>query len=306
MKKQITLALACLISLSMVKAQSFSDDFESYTVGSFLAASSPNWVTWSGPTGGAEDVKITDNDAASGTKSIYLSSSATNGGPQDIVLPFGAAYSTGHFTFTSKFKVLAGKTAYFNFQATQTIGQTWAMNCSMMEDGTMYFDNNTDILLMSNYPQDSWFTLKIEIDLTNSLWEVFFDNISIGTFNITNQIASLNIYPINNLSAFYVDDVSYFHSTGASIKKENKTANQMAIYPNPAKDNAFLSMNLKEEADIKMSVYQINGALVYSKNYGKISGKQNLPIETANLNAGIYFVNVIVDGHPTMMKFILE
>jgi hypothetical protein len=305
MKKQTTLALACLMSLSMLKAQTFSDDFESYTVGTFLAASSPNWITWSGPTAGAEDVTITDNDAASGTKSIYLSSSATNGGPQDIVLPFGAAHSTGYFTFSSKFKVLAGKNAYFNFQASQTIGQTWAMNCTMM-DGTIYFDNTADVLLTSNYPQDSWFELKLEIDLTNSLWEAFIDNVSIGTFSITNKVASLNIYPANNLSAFYVDDVSYAHSTGASIKKEGKTANQMAIYPNPAKGNAFLSMNLKEEADVKMFLYQFNGALVSNKDYGKIFGKQSLAVETAHLNPGIYFVNVIVDGNPTMMKFIVE
>ena len=47
-------------------SQTFSDDFESYSVGSYLGSSSTDWTTWSGAEGGAEDVQITDNNASSG------------------------------------------------------------------------------------------------------------------------------------------------------------------------------------------------------------------------------------------------
>ena len=48
MKKIITLSFTILVGLSASKAQTFSDDFESYTVGSKLGPQSTNWTVWGG------------------------------------------------------------------------------------------------------------------------------------------------------------------------------------------------------------------------------------------------------------------
>ena len=42
-----------LVLSGAIFSQTFSDDFESYTVGSYLGSSSPDWTTWSGVEGGA-------------------------------------------------------------------------------------------------------------------------------------------------------------------------------------------------------------------------------------------------------------
>ena len=67
--------------------------------------------------GTTEDTKITSVKAASGTKSIFFSSTASGGGPQDVVLPFSDAYTDGIFKLGMKLFIDAGNTAYFNLQA---------------------------------------------------------------------------------------------------------------------------------------------------------------------------------------------
>ena len=200
-------------------SQTFSDDFESYSVGSYLGSSSPDWTTWSGAEGGAEDVQITDNNASSGSKAIYFSSTAANGGPADVVLPFDQVYNSGNFSFEANFYVEAGKGAYFNLQGTLVVAQVWALDCYMIEDGTLKLSNQGTPYINANYPSAQWFNLRVEMDLTSNVWELFIDNVSQGSFsNPTGQIGILDLYPVNpagqggnGISGFFVDDISYTH-----------------------------------------------------------------------------------------------
>ena len=218
MKKTFLLFLmGTMASISI--SQTFSDDFESYSVGSYLGSSSPDWTTWSGAEGGAEDVQITDNNASSGSKAIYFSSTAANGGPADVVLPFDQVYNSGNFSFEANFYVEAGKGAYFNLQGTLVVAQVWALDCYMLEDGTLKLSNQGTPYINANYPSAQWFNLRVEMDLTSNVWELFIDNVSQGSFsNPTGQIGILDLYPVNpagqggnGISGFFVDDISYTH-----------------------------------------------------------------------------------------------
>ncbi len=192
------------------KSQSFSDDFESYTAGSKLGPQSPNWTTWSNGDGGTEDVNVVTTAAHSGTKSIYFSSTSATGGPSDVVLPFAGPHTQGVFEFKAWFKVPTSKSAYFNFQAENAIGTTWAMDCYMNADGSLQINNVATTYITASYPQNQWFELKVKANLTTNQWEVFVDSNSVGIFsNATNKIASIDIYPANAAASFWVDDVSY-------------------------------------------------------------------------------------------------
>jgi len=208
--KNIFTFLLTLILIPSVQAQyDFFDDFESYNLGDYIGDSSPNWTTWSGTTGNNEDVQTTNNNASSGNQSIYFTSSSQNGGPQDVVLPFGEVFDQGDFLFSTNFYVEANSGAYFNFQAETEIGDTWALDCNMNSDGSIVFSNGGGgvTFLSGSYSTDSWFNLKIIINLTLNQWEVFIDNNSIGSFsNPINQVASLDLFPLQGHS-FYVDDV---------------------------------------------------------------------------------------------------
>ncbi len=229
MKKLLLIGAMILFGTSLF-GQIFSDNFDSYNAGDYLVSSNPaDWDTWTGGAGGSsEDAKISSNQAASAPNSLHLMSTSAQGGPSDIILRFDQIYTSGDFTLEANFFVENNKGAYFNLQQDHTPGNVWALDCFMLNNGTLKFSNSGTTMLQSTYPTGQWFNLRMEIDLTSNNWEVFVDNVSIGTFsNPVNSIGILDLYPVNSTSEggngqseFYVDDISY-NQTPASLPPVN-------------------------------------------------------------------------------------
>ena len=209
--KIFTLFIASFCSFGISFGQLFFENFDAYAVGSYLGPQSTSWSTWSGTEGGTEDVVMNNIQSSSPSNSIYFSSTAAGGGPQDVILKFGQLYNSGILTFESNFYVNSGKTGYFNFQANQTVGQVWALNVNF-DSGNMYVDDGaTSNLVVSSYPQAAWFSLKIEANLTLHIWKAYLDGVLVGTWtNGINTLASTDFFPVLN-SQFYVDDVMFNH-----------------------------------------------------------------------------------------------
>ncbi len=205
--------LLLILGIFRLQSQaSFTDDFEAYTNGAYLAASNNKWTTWSKKPGTDEDTKITEEQAKSGKNSVKIINTVPAGGATDLVLPFGGKYTTGRFTYKMSMFIPTGKNAYFNFQATQTIGQTWAIDANFTEDGAINISRSSVPLLSSPYPKNEWFDLEIDINLSSNVWKVLVNGECRGAFsNGTNSVASIDIFPINSASLFYIDDVSFQH-----------------------------------------------------------------------------------------------
>ncbi|MCB0659788.1 MAG: Omp28-related outer membrane protein [Saprospiraceae bacterium] len=227
-------------------SQTFSDDFESYSAGAYLGESSTKWTTWSKMPGTDEDVKITDEKALSGTKSIKFTSTASTGGPQDVVLPFGKKYTTGQFTLKLNFFIPSGKTGYFNVQGNTTVGSVWSLNVNFRNSGLMTVDDGSSIVVLSTFPTDTWFEFELDVNLTSNLWKVSMDSDCKGAFlNTTNAMASIDIYPSNALAEFYVDDVSYNYSTSATLFQYEAGVSALS-WPHPklAGEKNYLNVNV--------------------------------------------------------------
>ena len=205
--KKITLIVASVLCALGSQAQIMSENFDALSVGDYTGVVSPTyWTTWSGATGGAEDVQVTNAESNSVSNSIYFSSTAANGGPQDVVIDLGTQYTDGVFTFENAFYVEAGKGAYYNIQGTPIIGTTWAMNVNM-SGGTIDIDGNA----FGTYTDDTWFKLKIDVNLSLNIWQASVDGVLIGSWaNGVNTVASIDIFPLQG-HGFYVDDVSFDH-----------------------------------------------------------------------------------------------
>jgi len=216
--KKLLLSSSLLFTTSIISAQSnFSDDFESYTVGDFVAQKSSKWETWSGPNGGGtDDVKIVSNKAKSGSNALYFNSTATSGGPADLVLPFGGQYNNGNFSLSMNMFIETGKSAYFNFQEQTTVGKGYCMDVYFETSGKITINNNrTGLSFTCKYPQNQWMNLEIKSYLNSNKWEVLIDGISQGEFqNGSYQIASMDIFPLNG-SSFWIDDVNYAYTPEA-------------------------------------------------------------------------------------------
>lgn len=209
------LALSLFCILGELSAQSYADDFESYKSGSFLAESSEQWTTWSDKPGSSEDAKVVTTQAFSGSQSLYLNSNSTDGGPQDLVLPFGDKHDIGNFEYSMMVYLQNGKGAYFNFQGEREVGEIWALNFESSGEGEFRMYNGRGNVAEGNLPMAEWFKLGFELDLSANRWSLLVNDEIIETwFNDFNAIASLNLYPTNNFSAtgtsrFWIDDVAY-------------------------------------------------------------------------------------------------
>lgn len=192
-------------------AQSFSDDFEAYNPGDLISQSSPDWTTWGGG-GTADDAPVSDDQAFSGSNSLKLFSESTAGGPADVVLPFGGIYTEGTFEFDVMMYVESGTGAYFNFQATEPIGTTWALEVAIDGSGNLVLSNTSGTYGDGVVPQDEWFNINFNIDLTANSWSCFIDGDLIANFNNpNNSLASLDLFPFwaGGTSHYFVDDISF-------------------------------------------------------------------------------------------------
>ena len=194
-----------------LNAQLFSDNFDAYSAGQYLGPQSLTWSTWSGTEGGNEDVQMTSANSSSAPNSIYLSSTAANGGPQDVVLKFGQLYNSGIFTLQKKVFINSGKTGYYNIQGALTIGNLWALNVNFDAGQLIIDDGITPNLVVTAYPEATWFELKIEANLTLHVWKAFVNGNLVGTWvNGVNTVASADFFPVQN-TQMYIDDVMFDH-----------------------------------------------------------------------------------------------
>lgn len=303
MKQHFTILILSLSLTCIVKAQTFQDDFESYTAGSKLVANSTVWKTWTQPYSASEDVTVTNTDALSGSQSLYFAS--TSGGPVDIILPFNSEYNTGTLDLQMNLKVNSGKQAYMNLQRNTTAGQFWALDITFKTNGTVEFANNGATLLVLNYPQNIWFNFNLVAKLNNSEWLVYIDANYEGTFqNPTYQIASLNIYPIQN-SAFYVDDVSYEYtpSTPATLNASLAYLNVPAALAGQTISPVFTIRNLGTQVINTCKLSALYDGNIYAQTFNnlalaagaetQITLNQNITLipGTQNLSGAIEEVN---------------
>lgn len=74
------------------------------------------------------------------------------------------------------------------------------------------------------------------------------------------------------------------------------------VYPNPFSDLTNLEINLAETSLVSVNLYNQVGQLVSSKNYGELSGNQVIPVYANNLESGMYFLQMTINGNTISRK----
>ncbi len=299
MKKTLTLFFAIFSIAFSTNAQSFTDDFESYTAGSLLAQSSTTWATWSGAGGGgADDAPVTNTLAHSGSNSLFLSSTVAAGGPDDIVLPFGSVFSNGSFEFECWMNVQTGKLAYFNYQASTTVGQIWSMDIFFEANGDLKFQNSGALMMQTTYPQGQWFLFKMMANLNNSSWNIFIDGAAAGAFqNPVFNVASINFYPIQN-SAFYIDDVS-FNYTPYTLPNLNAAVMNLNIQDGLASQSRFPTVTIRNLGTTAINAFDLTTNYNGSANTQSFTGVNYASgsVNTVSLTQSITLTGGIIDAN---------
>ncbi len=292
MKQSFLIFAGLLFTAPIATAQLFSDNFDNYAAGSYLGPQSTAWTTWSGAEGNALDVTISNNNAASAPNSIYFASTSANGGPQDVVLNFGQLYNNGIFTLSSDFYVNSGKGAYYNVQGSQTIGSIWALNVYMDAGSLVIDDGISSNLCTGNYPEATWFNLKIEANLTLHVWKAYINNTLVGTWvNGVNAVASADIYPLQN-DQFFMDNVSFDHQT-YTLPALNAMVSSLDMGGFIAGQNVSPAVSILNAGQTALTSFNVNlnyNGQNYSQNVTGVNipsiGSYTVAIPALNLVAG--------------------
>lgn len=304
--KNLIPAFTCFIIASLCYAQTnIYEDFDSYKAGEYLGTESNGvWTTWTNATGSPEDTYVTDLLSYSGENSINLQS----GGVVDVVLPLGNENS-GSWTLKFKMFVEESYGAYFNLlHYFSAAASNWASQFYFNSGGNGFLTVGgglDDLGTNFTYPVDTWFEVKINIDIDGDYAELYFDDVPIynwlwseGSTGPSNTVAALNLYPNgmdNEPDSYFVDNIS-FHEYGLSLTKLQQGFD---IYPNPAK-NTF-SINTEHNSCVE--IYNILGKRI--EHFTAINNQS--VVDCSNWEKGLYFIKSInVGGGDKISKIIVN
>lgn len=84
--------------------------------------------------------------------------------------------------------------------------------------------------------------------------------------------------------------------------EEITSISSVKLFPNPASDNVNVELNLKENANITLSIVDNSGKIVYAENASLLEGKSIQSLNTSSLKAGYY--NVVISTENSVAKTI--
>jgi len=315
MKKIYVLALLLgAFSFTSNAQVELTDDLESYNLGA-ISAQAPQWRTWGGVDGGADEANVVDDEAFSGLQSVLIPGNLAT----DLMLLVPSAPTSGIYTIQFMAYIPQGKGGYFNMQAALTPeGSPWVQalmggnvffNCDGNSGGFGAIDQSpageecTIFSQTFTYPEDQWFKVDCVYDLDNETWDMFIDDVQFFfaepfAFNtqVFIELAGLDFYSATAHNEMYIDDVVLYNGN-ITVGVDEFSDNKFSVYPNPVKD----MLNIKSiNAVDNVIVYDILGKVVLQENPGTISPAINM----SNLASGSYLVKVTIGDSSKTVKIL--
>lgn len=194
-------------------------------------------------------------------------------------------------------------------------GQTW-------DNGTSWLSYNKQCYYINDWDNFSNETYEecLEID-GQSTFPTLAKNLYNGKLNmywqedafpgVTTDMANVSYIFFLSLDA---DSLGIYNNTNEVHQNmwidpmgiADNTLEGMKLYPNPATDNVKVAIVSSESAKASLTIFNIMGQIVYSENVALNEGENLLNVNTSNMNAGIYMVNVKTSKGTSTQKLIVR
>ncbi len=121
------------------------------------------------------------------------------------------------------------------------------------------------------------------------------------------SFATLNFGSVPDPNIVLCGPLTVSTPTGVGVAENIlSSANSSYVFPNPAKNNAQVSVNLVNDAKVQIDVLNTVGQLVKSVKTDGQNGINAINIDLGGLASGIYMVNVKVDNASITKKLVIE
>ena len=321
MKRALFLVL-CTIPLGVLaQVTIFTEDFDNYNDQDYAGVVSQFMSTWSGNTGpGTDDIFVTSLESNSPSNSIVVTG-GQSGGTQDGIIRFPADYTSGRFEFSMKYKVAAGKGAYFNLQSSgANPGTAWMAEVLFAADGTGS-TRNAGFVDTFTYTNGAWIDVMIDCDIDNDMAYLWIDGDMVGTgFTWSTEsngfgngdndsFGGVNLFALSGDTLadceYYVDDLLLIETTGmdAGLNEEVLTPS-VQLAPNPSNGSfSVLCSNLPAKKSM-LTLTDVFGKRLYTEHMN-ITDEISLPFNMS-LKNGIYFVTIDSGNFRSVRKLIIK
>lgn len=82
----------------------------------------------------------------------------------------------------------------------------------------------------------------------------------------------------------------------AGISPQSMVDNQWSVYPNPARDNTTIEVELNKNSNVSLVIYDEMGRMIKTVlNKEMPKGKHQIPVSVSGLSAGIYYCSLVAD-----------
>ena len=280
---------AFFLAASSLQAQLYTEDFESYAVGDYIAqVGAPAWAVWTaGNEGGTMDSQISDEAALSGAQSLKIYGDVA-GGPMDIMLVAGLE---GAFEVTFNMLVPEGNAGYYNVQENQSPGVAWAFECILNGNGTVNYNiDGGTYTLDGTFTPGTWLKITHLIDTDSDLMHIYFDDVYLGQLPFDGPvIGGVNFYAAGdgiNTPTYYIDDVLVDVTDPVVDDVQIVDALECSFGPNPAQDFIRVQANI-DNATVR--VFGLDGKVVLEERRNDLINGAQLNLDLPN---GMYLLEV--------------
>jgi hypothetical protein len=100
-------------------------------------------------------------------------------------------------------------------------------------------------------------------------------------------------------------DGKYVYSQVIKVNKDEVEANALTVFPNPYAADFTIAFTANRDGDAAIEIVDIQGKTVVRHNTSVVSGNNTIPVTaSADLNAGVYFVRLTINGESQMIKLV--
>jgi hypothetical protein len=98
------------------------------------------------------------------------------------------------------------------------------------------------------------------------------------------------------------------YGTVANVESVSLTQvdDRFQLFPNPTSLNATVALTIQEASSVELSITDMSGKVMNQRDYGQISGSYTIDLPTADFPAGIYLVELTINGEKQVKRLVKE
>ncbi len=107
-------------------------------------------------------------------------------------------------------------------------------------------------------------------------------------------------------NSVWLDNINLYQNTATGIEASSLNASSIDLYPNPATSETNVNINSANNADVKISVVNFLGQVVYNKQHSLTAGANTIKLDCKDLAEGVYIVSMESNKNTITKKLVVS